>query len=86
MAGKVEDIERLVRLQEVDNIIEDGAEAFNNSPIATEIGKVRLKKAEVKAKRDQVDKVFVKARDEVEVVVVVVGGRVVSSTGSTTMA
>lgn len=68
MAGKVEDIEKLVRLEEVDNIIEDGAEAFNNSPIATEIGKVRLKKSEIKAKRDQVDKVFVKARDEVEAV------------------
>ena len=68
MAGKVEDIEKLLRLQEVDNTIEDGAEAFNNSPIATEIGKVRLKKSEIKAKRDQVDKVFVKARDEVDAV------------------
>ena len=65
MAGKVEDIDKLLRLQEVDNTIEDGAEAFNNSPIATEIGKVRLKKSEIKTKRDQVDKVFVKARDEV---------------------
>lgn len=68
MAGKVEDIEKLQDLQNIDNTIEDGAEAFNNSPIAAQIGEVRAKKAEIKTKRDQVDKVFVKARDEVEAV------------------
>ena len=66
MAGKVEDIEKLKRLEELDNILEDGAEAFNNSPIAAQIEEVRAKKAEVKAKREKVDKVFVKARTEVE--------------------
>lgn len=68
MAGQVADIEKLQRLEVLDNTLEDGAEAFNNSPIALEIGNVRAKKAEIKTKRDAVDKVFVKAREEVETV------------------
>ena len=68
MAGKVEDIEKLQKLEVLDNTLENGAEQFNISPIAAQIGEVRSKKAEVKAKRDAVDKVFVKARDEVETV------------------
>lgn len=66
MSGKVEDIEKLQRLEELDNTLENGAEAFNNSPIAAQIEDVRKKKEELKVKRDKVDKVFVKARSEVE--------------------
>lgn len=66
MAGQVSDIEKLIRLQELDNVLQDGAEQFNNSPIAAEIKEVREKKSQYKSKRDQVDAVFVKARDEVE--------------------
>lgn len=65
MEATNKDIENLSRLQEIDNILEDGAEAFNNSPIAIEIEKVREKKAKYKAKRDQLDAVYVKARDEI---------------------
>lgn len=65
MAGVKEDWEKLERLQEIDNILENGAEQFNNSPIAAKILEVRAKKAEYKAKRDQLDSVYVKARDEV---------------------
>lgn len=68
MAGKVEDYKKLQALEEVDNTLENGVEAFNNSPIAKEIAEVRSKKAEYKAKRDQLDSVFVKARDEVAAV------------------
>lgn len=66
MPGKIEDIEKLGELQDADNILEEGAEQFNNSPIATQIEDIRKKKQEYKAKRDQVDGVFVKAREEVE--------------------
>lgn len=68
VAGKVEDINKLKRLQELDNILEDGAQAFNDSPIAKQIDEVRSKKASLKGKRDQVDAVFVKARKEIETV------------------
>lgn len=66
MAGKQEDKELLIKLQDVDNQIEQGAETFNNSPIAAKIKEVRLKKEQVKQKRDQVDKVFVKARKDMQ--------------------
>lgn len=66
MPGKIEDIEKLKLLEQIDNTLQDGAEAFNNSPIAKKIAAVRLKKSEVKAKRDQVDKVFVRARNSVD--------------------
>lgn len=65
MAGLAEDWQKLERLQELDNILENGADQFNNSPIAAKILEVRAKKAEYKVKRDQLDAVYVKARDEV---------------------
>lgn len=66
MAGKVEDKEKLLKLQDLDNTLEEGAEQFNDNPIAQEIGGLRQKKAELKSKRDQVDQVFVKSRKQIE--------------------
>lgn len=68
MAGKIDDIQKLEELQEVDNILENGVEAFNESPIAKQIAKLRVKKKGLKSKRDQVDQVFIKARKEIELV------------------
>lgn len=66
MAGKIEDIDKLLKLQEIDNILADGAEQFNRNPIAKQIAAARQKKSELKAKRDQLDQVFVKARKQIE--------------------
>lgn len=68
MAGVEQDKDKLLKLQELDNILQDGAENFNNSEIGKKIAAVRMKKSELKTKRDQVDQVFVKARTEIETV------------------
>lgn len=66
MAGIEKDIELIKKLAKVDRTIEDGAEQFNNSTLQKKINQLRLKKAEVKQKRDQVDSVFVKSREEMQ--------------------
>ena len=68
MVGKIEDKEKLLKLQELDNVLLDGAEEFNNSPIAKKIEETRAKKTEIKTKRDQIDVVFKKARTEIDAV------------------
>ena len=66
MAGKIEDIELLEKLQEIDKILAEGEKVLNNPPLKEKIDSVRAKKAEFKAKRDQIDQIFVKSRKEIE--------------------
>ena len=66
MAGKIEDIELLEKLQEIDKILAEGEMVLNNPPLKEKIDSVRAKKAEFKAKRDQIDQIFVKSRKEIE--------------------
>lgn len=66
MPGKIDDIEKLKQLQEIDKQMDDAMSQINASPTAKKIEGTRAKKAEYKQKRDQIDKVYIKARSEFE--------------------
>ncbi|MDO5329645.1 MAG: hypothetical protein Q4E88_06115 [Coriobacteriia bacterium] len=66
MPGKVDDIEKLNELQELDKNIDAAYAQIQNSPYAKKIEAARAKKSEYKTKRDQIDGIYKKARAEFE--------------------